>query len=64
MLRTAFALGQFGRPVKKPPEDFGGLIRRWERGELPLAALLERTGMKEATFYRRLRENRLARGKN
>jgi DNA invertase Pin-like site-specific DNA recombinase len=51
---------RFGRPVKKPPEDFGALVRLWERGELPLPELLERTGLKKATFYRRLRELRAA----
>jgi hypothetical protein len=49
---------RFGRPVKDPPEDFGALVARWERGKLPLEALLEEQGLKEATFYRRLREYR------
>ena len=51
---------RFGRPVKKPPENFDATVRLWERGELTFTAALERTGLKEATFYRRLRE---ARGK-
>jgi len=50
---------QFGRPVKKPPENFGTLIKQWERGKIPIAELLTQTGLKEATFYRRLREYRL-----
>ncbi|GHU80004.1 resolvase [Clostridia bacterium] len=48
----------FGRPVKKPPENFPELVRAWERKKLTLEQLLERTGLKEATFYRRLRELR------
>ena len=54
---------KFGRPIKKPPEDFGELVKRWERGNMVMWDVLERTGLKEATFYRRLRELRLMRGK-
>jgi DNA invertase Pin-like site-specific DNA recombinase len=50
----------FGRPVKKPPENFACLVSQWERGNLPIAELLSQSGLKEATFYRRLRELRLA----
>jgi DNA invertase Pin-like site-specific DNA recombinase len=49
----------FGRPVKKPPENFGELVRAWERGKLRREQILEQTGLKEATFYRRLREYRM-----
>ena len=55
---------RFGRPVKKPPEDFGILVKLWERGKLKLSVLLEHTGMKTATFYRRLREARTAKQNN
>jgi len=48
----------FGRPIKKPPENFGELVRQWERGKLPMEEVLERTGLKQATFYNRLREFR------
>jgi len=54
---------RFGRPVKKPPENFGELVRRWERGSLPIEAVLAQTGLTEATFYRRLRELRLTKEK-
>jgi transcriptional regulator of acetoin/glycerol metabolism len=54
---------RFGRPVKKPPENFAALVKAWERGKLPIDEILERTGLKEATFYRRLREHRLSKGK-
>ena len=53
----------FGRPIKKPPENFGALVRQWERRNLPLSVVLERTGLKEATFYNRLREYRAAKGR-
>jgi DNA invertase Pin-like site-specific DNA recombinase len=49
----------FGRPIKKPPENFGELVWLWERGQLPFTEVLTQTGLKEATFYRRLREHRL-----
>ncbi|GHV53276.1 resolvase [Deltaproteobacteria bacterium] len=50
----------FGRPVKKPPDNFAVLVNQWERGKLPIADLLSQTEMKESTFYRRLREFRLS----
>jgi DNA invertase Pin-like site-specific DNA recombinase len=54
---------RFGRPIKKPPENFGDLVKQWERGKLTLTEILAQTGLKEATFYRRLREHRLKRHK-
>jgi DNA invertase Pin-like site-specific DNA recombinase len=50
---------RFGRPIKKPPENFPTIVKQWERGKLAIEDVLERTGLKEATFYRRLREHRL-----
>jgi len=54
---------RFGRPVKKLPKNFAALVKQWERGKLPLSNVLTQTGLKEATFYRRLREYRLAKCK-
>jgi len=45
---------RFGRPIKKPPDNFGELVKQWERGKLPLSEILSRTGFKQATFYNRL----------
>ena len=53
---------RFGRPIKKPPENFAAMVKQWERGKLPFSELLEQTGLKEATFYNRLREHRVAKG--
>ncbi|MDR1979336.1 MAG: recombinase family protein [Synergistaceae bacterium] len=53
----------FGRPIKKPPENFRELVRAWERGKLTLEEILRQTALKEATFYRRLRELRLSKDK-
>jgi DNA invertase Pin-like site-specific DNA recombinase len=49
---------RFGRPVNKPPENFIELVQAWKRGRLTIEEVLERTNLKEATFYRRLRELR------
>ncbi len=54
---------RFGRPVKKPPEDFAALVKQWERGKLGFSEVLAQTGLTQATFYRRLREYR-GNGKN
>jgi DNA invertase Pin-like site-specific DNA recombinase len=51
---------RFGRPVKKPPENFGTLVHKWEHGKIPITELLIQSGLREATFYRRLREMRLS----
>jgi DNA invertase Pin-like site-specific DNA recombinase len=50
-----------GRPVKKSPENFAALVKQWERKKITLQEILEQTGLKEATFYRRLRERRMVR---
>ena len=55
---------RFGRPVKKPPDNFAALVRQWERGKLPIESVLEQTSLTESTFYRRLRELRLSKRKN
>ena len=52
---------KFGRPATPPPEDFEALITQWERGNLLFDEALRRSGLAEATFYRRLREYRLLR---
>ncbi|MCL2079508.1 MAG: recombinase family protein [Oscillospiraceae bacterium] len=48
-----------GRPIKKPPENFGELVQAWENKQIPLSKVLEQCGgMCAATFYRRLSEYR------
>jgi len=54
---------EFGRPIKKSPDNFAALIKQWERGKLTIEEVLRQTGLKEATFYRRLREHRLTKKK-
>ena len=53
---------RFGRPEKRVPEDFGKIVKEWERKNIPISEVLKLCGMSEATFYRRLREYRLRRG--
>jgi DNA invertase Pin-like site-specific DNA recombinase len=54
---------RFGRTIKKPPENFGELVKQWERGKISFEEILRKTDLKQATFYRRLRELRAVKGK-
>jgi DNA invertase Pin-like site-specific DNA recombinase len=54
---------RFGRPLKKPPENFGAVVKQWERGNLSLQDVLVQTELKRATFYRRYSEFRAVKGK-
>ena len=50
---------KFGRPEIILPENFGELVREWEKKRLPLSEVLNVCKISEATFYRKLREYRL-----
>jgi len=52
-----------GRPIKKPPENFADVVKQWERGKISFDEALRQTGLKQATFYNRLRELRSSRQK-
>ena len=52
-----------GRPIKKPPENFAEVVKLWERGKISFDEALRQTGLKQATFYNRLREFRANRNK-
>ena len=54
---------KFGRPIKKPSDNFAEVVKQWERGKITFAEVLAQTGLKQATFYRRLSEYRARRGK-
>jgi len=54
---------KFGRPVKKPPDNFAKLVKEWESGKLSFPEILEQSNLKESSFYRRLRELRARKGK-
>ena len=54
---------RFGRPTKKPPENFGDAVRLWEKGKISYSEALSRTGLKHTTFYCRLKEYRSEKNK-
>jgi len=47
-----------GRPIKKPPENFPEVVKLWEREKITFEEALKQTGLKQGTFYNRLREFR------
>ena len=49
---------KIGRKPIEIPENFADLIGKWEQGDISLNFVLEATGMKKSTFYRRLSEHR------
>ena len=49
---------KFGRPIKKPPENFTKVVKAWGCGKMTFEEALNQTGLKQATFYNRLRELR------
>ena len=61
-IKAAKARGvHFSRSLKNPPDNFGELVKQWERGKLATDDILHETGLKQATFYNRLREYRMRR---
>lgn len=49
---------RFGRPEKKPPEDFREIVSEWEHRRITFAQAVAKCDMSESSFYRRLREMR------
>ena len=49
---------RFGRPQIVMPECFEKIVRLWEQKEITVKEAVQRCGVSEATFYRRLREYR------
>ena len=49
----------YGRPMIKVPDNFGSLVKQWERGHIRAEDVAKECDMSIATFYRRLREYRL-----
>ena len=48
----------FGRPELPTPDNFSSVVAAWEPKCIPFEEALRRTGLSEATFYRRLRRHR------
>ena len=51
---------RFGRPAVEAPDNFARVVKQWERKQIHITEALRQTGLSESTFYRRLREYRLA----
>lgn len=49
---------RFGRPKISTPENFPLLVSEWEEKQILFAEAVQRSGLSEATFYRRLRSLR------
>ena len=48
---------RFGRTVKKPPDNFKDLVRKWRSAEMVLSDILTKCDFSESTFYRRIKGN-------
>jgi DNA invertase Pin-like site-specific DNA recombinase len=53
---------EFGRPYQDAPADFPLLVNEWECGRMRFDDILMQSGLKYATFFRRLREYRTEAG--
>lgn len=49
-----------GRPAKEAPGNFALLIHQWEHNKISLDSVLKECNMSKSTFYRRLREYKIA----
>ena len=50
---------KFGRPEIVPPKDFRQIVKQWEEKQIDVQEAMKQSGLREATFYRRLRELRI-----
>ncbi|MBQ3075347.1 MAG: recombinase family protein [Clostridia bacterium] len=51
---------RFGRPEVPVPEDFGKIVQLWEQKKIHFSQALQMCNVSDSTFYRRLKEYRLA----
>jgi len=54
---------KFGRPEKEMPDNFGELVKQWERRELKTADMLKLCNMSRSTFYVKLKEHKILHSK-
>ncbi len=47
-----------GRPLVRVPSSFEDIVEAWEKKEITLEEALRRSGLSQATFFRRLRDYR------
>ena len=51
---------RFGRPPKEPPNNFGELVQKWERGQMKMDEVLKLCdNICPATFYNKRKEYNL-----
>ncbi len=50
---------RFGRPETQVPENFPKMVKRWREDKISLNSLLETCKISRATFYRRVREQKI-----
>jgi DNA invertase Pin-like site-specific DNA recombinase len=50
---------RFGRPLIIVPNNFGELVKKWERGEIKTKEILKVCKMSRSTFYAKLREYKI-----
>ena len=50
---------RFGRPEKVAPDNFGELVKKWEKNQISLDDVLRLCNMGRSTFYARLKEYKL-----
>ena len=53
---------RFGRESFPLPDNFGKLVKDWEKKKISFEEVLKLCNMSEATFYRKLREYRISKG--
>ena len=53
---------RFGRPEIPVPDNFGKLVKDWEKKKTSFEETLRLCNMSESTFYRKLREYRILKG--
>lgn len=52
---------KFGRPEVSVPQEFPKIVGEWERKKISFEEALDRSGLSQATFYRKLKEYRIMR---
>lgn len=54
---------RFGRPETPMPDNFGEIAEKFAKRKIKLAEAVQRSGMSQSTFYRRLREYQIKKSK-
>jgi len=50
---------KFGRPIKAMPEQFGELVKKWEKGLITTKEMLKQCGICRSTLYQKYNEYKL-----